>query len=231
VYERAGFGRKSTCLQTTVYAATAAYNCPSGGSLSGSTCAQTSSYTATSTYGCNAGDSLNGSTCTHSSASAATPSYSCPDGATLSGSQCVGATSNRTDPIYLDGKQIAETVVGAATQYFHADALGSPVERSLSTGAGSISFLPVAEGVSGGFFAHPNEGYEVKLGNGDSPLTFKGGGEVKGGFILVGGVEAEVDPAGTLTSHRRLASVVVNQLSTALQLRFLNGKRSEMKNK
>jgi hypothetical protein len=106
----------------------------------------------------------------------------------------VGATSNRTDPIYLDGKQIAETVVGAATQYFHADALGSPVERSLSTGAGSISFLPVAEGVSGGFFAHPNEGYEVKLGNGDSPLTFKGGGEVKGGFILVGGVEAEVDP-------------------------------------
>ena len=77
--------------------------------------------------------------------------------------------------------------------------IGIEFEQSLSSTAGAISFLPVAEGITAGFFAQPKEGYEVKLGKGDSPVTFKAGGEVKGGFILVGAVEAEVNPGGKLT--------------------------------
>ena len=125
----------STCLKTTVYAGMVAYSCPSGGSLNGSTCTQTSAYAATPNYSCNAGDTPNGSTCSHTNSVAATPSYSCPNGATLSGSQCTGTTSTRTAYVYLDGKQIAETVIDGATQYVHTDALGSPVAHTNQAGA------------------------------------------------------------------------------------------------
>jgi RHS repeat-associated protein len=42
----------------------------------------------------------------------------------------VGANSTRTAYIYLEGKQIAETVINGATQYAHTDALGSPVAHT-----------------------------------------------------------------------------------------------------
>ena len=125
----------STCLKTTVYAGTVAHSCPSGGTLSGSTCTQTSAYAATPNYSCNAGDAPNGSTCSHTNSVAATPSYSCQNGATLSGSQCSGTTSTRTAYVYLNGKQIAETVIDGATQYVHTDALGSPVAHTNQAGA------------------------------------------------------------------------------------------------
>lgn len=121
----------SNCTQTSNYTATANYHCPSGGSLSGTTCTQTSAYPATVDYTCNAGDSRSGTTCEHTSTIAAITGYSCPNGGTLSGSQCIGAGSaDRTAYIYLAGKQIAETVVGGATQYVHTDALGSPVAHT-----------------------------------------------------------------------------------------------------
>lgn len=125
----------STCLRTTVYAATPAYNCPSGGSPSGSTCTQTSSYAATPVYSCNNGAALNGSTCTQTNTSAATAAYRCPHGGTLSGSQCTGAYTIKTAYIYLNGKQIAETVIDGATRFVHTDALGSPVAHTNAAGA------------------------------------------------------------------------------------------------
>jgi RHS repeat-associated protein len=44
------------------------------------------------------------------------------------------ATTTKKAYIYLAGKQIAETVVGGATQYVHTDALGSPVAHTNQAG-------------------------------------------------------------------------------------------------
>jgi RHS repeat-associated protein len=125
----------TTCQKTTTYPATATYSCPNGGTVSGSSCIQTSTYPATASYTCNAGDSLSGSTCTRTTSTAATATYSCPNGGTLSGSQCSGTMTTKTAYVYLGGKQIAETVVGGATQYVHTDALGSPVAHTDQGGA------------------------------------------------------------------------------------------------
>ncbi|MCE3262280.1 MAG: hypothetical protein K0R43_1359, partial [Pseudoduganella sp.] len=125
----------TTCQKTTTYPATATYSCPNGGTVSGSSCIQTSTYPATASYTCNAGDSLSGSTCTRTTSTAATATYSCPNGGTLSGSQCTGTMTTKTAYVYLGGKQIAETVVGGATQYVHTDALGSPVAHTDQGGA------------------------------------------------------------------------------------------------
>ena len=59
---------------------------------------------------------------------------SCPNGTTPSGSQCT-STLTKTAYIYLEGKQIAETVIGGVTQYVHTDALGSPVAHTNQAGA------------------------------------------------------------------------------------------------
>jgi RHS repeat-associated protein len=125
----------STCLKTTVYTATASYSCPSGGSLNGTSCTVTSAYAATPNYSCTGADPLNGSTCTRTTTIAATPAYTCPNGATPLNGQCTGTSSTRTAYIYLGGKQIAETVIGGATQYVHTDALGSPVAHTNAVGA------------------------------------------------------------------------------------------------
>lgn len=126
-----GSATGSTCYTTTTSNATATYTCPSGGTPSGSSCVQTSTYAATNGFVCNAGDTLNNGTCTRTTTTAATSGYTCPDGGTLSNNQCVGGSAAaKTAYIYLDGKQIGETVVGGATQYVHTDALGSPVART-----------------------------------------------------------------------------------------------------
>ena len=59
---------------------------------------------------------------------------SCPNGTTPSGGQCT-STLIKTAYIYLEGKQIAETVIGGVTQYVHTDALGSPVAHTNQAGA------------------------------------------------------------------------------------------------
>ena len=56
-------------------------------------------------------------------------------GATLSGTQCSGTTSTRTAHVYLEDKQIAETVVDGARQYVHTDALGLPMAHTNQAGA------------------------------------------------------------------------------------------------
>jgi RHS repeat-associated protein len=95
----------------------------------------TGAYAATPNYSCTGADTLNGSTCTRTTTIAATPSYSCPNGAAASIGQCTGTSSTSTAYIYLGGKQIAETVIGGATQYVHTDALGSPVAHTSQAGA------------------------------------------------------------------------------------------------
>jgi RHS repeat-associated protein len=121
----------TTCNTSTTTNATATYGCPNGGTPNGSSCIQTSTYAATYGFVCNAGDTLNNGTCTRTTTTAATSGYTCPDGGTLSNNQCVGGSvATKTAYVYLDGKQIAETVVGGATQYVHTDALGSPVART-----------------------------------------------------------------------------------------------------
>jgi RHS repeat-associated protein len=121
----------TTCYTTTTSNATASYSCPNGGTASGSNCIQTSTYAATYGFVCNAGDTLNNGTCMRTTTTAATSGYTCPDGGTLSNNQCVGGSvATKTAYVYLDGKQIAETLVGGATRYVHTDALGSPVAHT-----------------------------------------------------------------------------------------------------
>ena len=123
------------CVTTTSVAASLRYSCPNGGTLSGTSCRTTSSSPAIDSYTCPSGGTFNGSMCVRTTTTAATATYSCPNGGTLSGSQCSGVTSTGTAYVYLDGKQIAETVVGGATQYVHTDALGSPVAHTDQSGA------------------------------------------------------------------------------------------------
>jgi RHS repeat-associated protein len=124
----------STCIKTTLYSPTVTYNCPSGGTVSGSSCVQSNTYAATPTYLCTGTDTLNGSTCSHVTSVAATQGYSCPNGGTLTGTMCVGTTTTKTAYVYLEGKQIAEVVIGGVTQYVHTDALGSPVAHTNQAG-------------------------------------------------------------------------------------------------
>lgn len=77
---------------------------------------------------------------------------------------------------------------------------GIEIEQSLFAGAGAISFVPVGEGTSIGLFAQTKEGCEAKFAKGDSPVTFKSGGEIKGGLGIVGAVEVEASPGGKLSA-------------------------------
>jgi len=90
---------------TATDTSTVGYNCPSGGTLSGTQCTGSTSVAATvvpTMYTCPSGGSLSGSTCTVTSTYAATYGqtgltpvygYTCPSGGTLSGTQCTGSSS------------------------------------------------------------------------------------------------------------------------------------------
>jgi len=89
---------------------------------------------------CNSGDGPPNASgmCTHITVLGdPTVVYSCQSGATPTPQHtCPGATTRvGTAYIYLGGKQIAEVVVGGATQYVHTDALGSPVAHTNTSGA------------------------------------------------------------------------------------------------
>ena len=103
----------------------------------GGSCTQTTTRYYRATYrgnACNAGDGTPnaGGMCTLLTVLGnATPVYSCANGSTPVQGMCPGATTRvGTAYIYLGGKQIAEVVVGGATQYVHTDALGSPVAHT-----------------------------------------------------------------------------------------------------
>jgi len=103
----------------------------------GGFCTQTTTRYYRATYrgsACNAGDGAPnaGGMCTLLTVMGnATPVYSCANGSTPVQGMCPGATTRvGTAYIYLGGKQIAEVVVGGATQYVHTDALGSPVAHT-----------------------------------------------------------------------------------------------------
>jgi YVTN family beta-propeller protein len=101
-------GYTVTATDTT----TIAYNCPSGGTLSGTQCIGSTSVAATvvpTMYTCPSGGTLSGTTCTVTSTYAATygqtgstPAYgySCPSGGSLSGTQCSGSSSYAATPSY-----------------------------------------------------------------------------------------------------------------------------------
>lgn len=79
-----------------------------------------------------------------------------------------------------------------------AHGVGIEIEHSLATGSESISFLPAAEGAFGGLLFSLEQPLEAKFAKSESPMSIKGGVDYKVGYIAVAGVEAEVDPAGTL---------------------------------
>ncbi len=77
--------------------------------------------------------------------------------------------------------------------------LGVEGDVSLMRGDGKISIIMAGEGAFVGLMGQPRQGYKLSLSSAvDSPIKIGGGPGVKAGAVLVGGVDAELNPGGSL---------------------------------
>jgi len=77
------------------------YDCPDGGTLSGTTCNRIAITYLTPVYDCPDGGTVSGKKCLVTSTTSINPTYSCPNGGTLSGTTCNITSSSSTSPTYV----------------------------------------------------------------------------------------------------------------------------------
>ena len=90
----------TTCSGTNYVGTGIDYSCPNGGMLSGTTCLVDQTTTPTVIYSCAGGYVLSGTTCTLTNTQGASVSYSCPAGGTLSGTNCAITNSQAANVSY-----------------------------------------------------------------------------------------------------------------------------------